>query len=168
VCAQAVSRRAVLWRIIAGLTSGALMLTRPLAIPLVAGLMALRRSAGRRVPAWIAGVSILCIAPWQIEDIGDSVDILMNSHSFVEMPRNVVRNYLDKFRGLPDAPNAGVALVTYDGFDPGLTIPPGELPKFLEDRQFDHFEAETLLESARKNTFFVAPGKLARRRNPQG
>jgi len=106
-------------------------------------------------------LEILCIAPWQIEKFESAVDIFMNSHSFVEMPKNVVKNYIDKFNGFPESINAAIALTTYDNFDLNTTFYPGELPKFFKDRKFDYFEVDTLLNSSRKNLFFVSPGKLS-------
>jgi len=106
-------------------------------------------------------VEIFCIAPWQIEKFDSKIDIFMNSHSFVEMPNNVVKNYVDKFNGFPESMNAAIALTTYDCFDLNTTFHPSELPKFFEDRKFDYFEVDRLLISSRKNLFFVSPGKLS-------
>jgi hypothetical protein len=106
-------------------------------------------------------VEIFCIAPWQIEKFEGAVDIFMNAHSFVEMPKNVVRNYVDKFHGWPESINAAVALTTYDNYDLETTLNPSELPKFFKDRKFDYFEVNTLLNSSRKNIFFVSPGRFS-------
>ena len=38
-------------------------------------------------------IEILAIAPWQIEKLDLSVDVVYNAHSFVEMPQAVVSNY---------------------------------------------------------------------------
>lgn len=106
-------------------------------------------------------IEIFCIAPWQIENFESTVDIFMNSNSFVEMPKNVVKNYVDKFNGFPGSVNAAIALTTYDGFDLNTTFHPSELPKFFKNRRFDYFEVDTLLTSSRNNLFFVSPGKLS-------
>jgi putative sugar O-methyltransferase len=106
-------------------------------------------------------IEIFCIAPWQIEKFKSGADILMNSHSFVEMPQNVVKNYVDKFNRFHDSMNSAIALTTYDGFDLSTTFHPKELPKFFENWKFDYFEVETLLNSSKKNLFFVSPGKLS-------
>jgi putative sugar O-methyltransferase len=105
-------------------------------------------------------VEIFCIAPWQIEKFESAVDVFMNSRSFVEMPKDVVKNYVDKFNGFPESNNAAIALTTYDGFDLNTTFHPSELPKFFKDRKFDYFEVDRLLESSRKNLYFVSPGKF--------
>ena len=106
-------------------------------------------------------IEIFCIAPWQIEKFESAVDIFMNSHSFVEMPNNVVKNYVDKFNGFPESINAAIVLTTYDGFNLNTTFHPSELPKFFKDRKFDYFEVDRLLDSSRKNLFFVSPGKFS-------
>ena len=106
-------------------------------------------------------IEIYCIAPWQIEKLECAVDIFMNSHSFVEMPKNVVKNYVDKFNGFPESINAAIALTTYDGFDLNTTFHPSELPKFFQDRKFDYFEVDRLLTSSRKDLFFVSPGRFS-------
>lgn len=97
-------------------------------------------------------IEIFCIAPWQIEKFESTVDIFMNSNSFVEMPNNVVKNYVDNFKTFPESINSAIALTTGSG---------RELPKYFEDRNFDYFEADTLLISSRKNFFFVSPGRLS-------
>ena len=106
-------------------------------------------------------IEIFCIAPWQIEKFKSGVDVFMNSNSFIEMPINVVNNYVENFNGFPESINAAIALTTYDGFDLNTTFHPSELPKFFKDRKFDYFEVERLLNSSRKNLYFVSPGKLS-------
>ncbi len=106
-------------------------------------------------------IEIFCIAPWQIEKFESAVDVFINSRSFVEMPNNVVKNYIDNFKAFPESINSAVALSTYDCYDLHTTFHPKELPKLFDDRKFDYFEADTLLISSRKNLFFVSPGKLS-------
>jgi putative sugar O-methyltransferase len=105
-------------------------------------------------------VEIFCIAPWQIENFESGIDIFMNSHSFVEMPKDVVQNYVDKINRLPESKNTAIALTTYDCFDLQTTFHPADLPKFFEDRMFDHFEEPTLLKPTQKNLFYVSSGKF--------
>ena len=105
-------------------------------------------------------LEILCVAPWQIEMFKSPVNVFMNSHSFVEMPQSVVKNYVKNFNAFPGAEDAAVALATYDQYDSGKTLAPTDLPIFFNARKFDHYGAETLLDSSRKNLYFVSPGKL--------
>jgi len=106
-------------------------------------------------------MEIFCIAPWQIEKFQGTVDIFMNSHSFVEMPNHIVRNYAEKINGFQDSEDTAIALTTYDRFDLNTTLHPNELPKFFGDREFDYFEVDTILDSSRKNLYFVSPGKFS-------
>jgi len=104
-------------------------------------------------------IEIFCIAPWQIEKFQSEVDIFMNSNSFVEMPRNVVKNYVDKFNRFPGSENAAVALSTYSNFDLNTTFHPNELPKFFYNKEFESFEKYYLLNSSIKNIYFLSSGK---------
>lgn len=106
-------------------------------------------------------LEIFCIAPWQIERCGSAIDVFMNSHSFVEMPVSVVKNYCEQFMRFPGSSSAALAFTTYDASDRDMTIAPSELPKFMADREFEYFEAETLLDSTRRNLYHVSSGKLA-------
>jgi putative sugar O-methyltransferase len=105
-------------------------------------------------------LEILCVAPWQIEEFRSPVDVFVNSHSFVEMPRSVVENYAAKFQAFPGAEDAAIVLTTYDGAD-HATLEPKSLPGCFKGRAFDAFEAPNFLDSARKNLYFVSPGRLA-------
>lgn len=106
-------------------------------------------------------LEIYCIAPWQIEKTCSRMDVLMNTNSFVEMPREVVGNYVQKFEALPGAEDSAVALTTYDGGG-AATLPAEELPKFFSEREFEAFAADRLLDSSRENLYFVSPGKFSR------
>lgn len=106
-------------------------------------------------------MEIMCIAPWQIEKFRGTIDIFMNSHSFVEMPKSVVENYVLKFNGFSGAKDAAIAFTSYDGFDLETTFHPSELPTLLKDRKFDYFEVATLLDSTRNNLYFVSPGRFS-------
>ena len=106
-------------------------------------------------------LEIFCIAPWQIERFESSADIFLNAHSFVEIPRKALANYVTCLQRLPNAENMAIALVTYNGGDLTTTLPPDELPGFFKDRSFDRFEAKTLLDSSSKNLYYLSPGKLS-------
>ena len=103
-------------------------------------------------------IEIFCIAPWQIKKFESVIDIFMNSCSFVEMPENIVKNYVDIFEGFPESINSAIALTTYDNFDLNTTFHPNKLPNFFKNRKFDYFEVDTHLDSSRKNLYYVSPG----------
>ncbi len=104
-------------------------------------------------------LEIFCITPWQIEGFNDNIDIFMNSHSFVEIPKNVIQNYVDNLNKFPDSINTDIALTSYDNFDLSSTFEPSELATFFKNRNFNSFEEEDLLDASRKNFYFVSPGK---------
>jgi len=106
-------------------------------------------------------LEIFCITPWQIERFKSEIDIFLNSHSFVEMPKETAVNYVIHLQSLPNAKNMAIALVTYDGFDLKTTMHPNLLPSFFKDRKFNYFEGEGLLKSSKKNLYFLSPGKLS-------
>jgi len=106
-------------------------------------------------------LEIFCIAPWQIENFGSSVDIFFNSHSFVEMPENVVQNYASKINEFHNSDKTAIALTTYDQFDLNSTFHPNKLPHYFKGRKFHNFEKESLVDSKRKNIYFVSSGDLS-------
>lgn len=107
-------------------------------------------------------LEIFCIAPWQIDSLKTQVDIFMNSHSFVEMPKEIVENYAHHVMNLPSSEKTVVVLVTYDNFDPATTLDPASLPQFFPGRAFQFFESETLMNSSRKNLYYVSAGQIPR------
>jgi putative sugar O-methyltransferase len=105
-------------------------------------------------------LEIFCITPWQIENLQTTVDIFMNSHSFVEMPKEVISNYSHHLMRLPGSEKTAIALVTYDGYDLTTTIDPARLPEFFPGREFNFFESETLMDNSRRNLYYVSAGKF--------
>lgn len=100
-------------------------------------------------------LQIFCIAPWQIENFKSQVDIFLNSHSFVEMPSNIVKNYCDCILKFPESHKTKIALTTYDCYDLNTTLSPNELPDFFKEKCFEYFEQNTILDSTRKNLYYV-------------
>jgi hypothetical protein len=105
-------------------------------------------------------LEIFCIAPCQIENLQDQVDIFMNSHSFVEMPKEIVSNYAHHFMGFPGSEKSAIALVSYDNYDLTITLDPAYLSQFFTGREFQFFECETLMESSKKNLYYVSVGNI--------
>ncbi len=62
-------------------------------------------------------LEIICIAPWQIEKIEGTVDYFHNAHSFVEMPKAAIENYIKHIFGGILTEQSRIALVTYDQCD---------------------------------------------------
>lgn len=103
-------------------------------------------------------LEIICIAPWQIERLKTSIDIFYNAHSFVEMPIPIVKNYVDKFKKLPNAQQANIALISYDGFD-SHTTPPSELKNLFSGRTFADVEQKLIPFENRKNFIYCSTSK---------
>ncbi|MCX6227018.1 MAG: putative sugar O-methyltransferase, partial [Bacteroidia bacterium] len=101
-------------------------------------------------------LEIFCITPWQIERLQSQVDIFMNSHSFVEMPKEIVSNYARHFMSFPGSEKAEIVLITYDNFDLTTTLDPAFLPQFFPGREFLFFKSDHLMEPSRKNLFYVS------------
>lgn len=108
-------------------------------------------------------LEIICIAPWQIEKVQCSIDYFHNSHSFIEMPKNVILNYfkyIDKFL----SKEGRISIVTYH--NPEYSIQPAikEAP-FLVDiksildkffpKKLKSYQKNDLLYENRKNYFFI-------------
>jgi len=64
-------------------------------------------------------LEILCIPPWLIEKVDVEIDHFHNAASFVEMPKNVVENYI-KF--IKKFNTKEISLISYDNFDLKTTL----------------------------------------------
>ena len=76
-------------------------------------------------------LEILCIPPWLIERVDAEIDHFHNAASFVEMPKEVIKNYvkfITKFK------TNEISLISYDGFDLKTTFNPEELNDFFENK----------------------------------
>lgn len=106
-------------------------------------------------------LEIICIAPQQIEQLDVDVDLFQNSHSFVEMTKDIIKNYAKHIERLMHKDNSTVALVTYqvaEGFD---KIDHNELTGFFP-RDFLMQEEQALWAPETRNHYFVsAPSKPA-------
>ncbi len=97
-------------------------------------------------------LEILCIAPWQVENINSQIDYFHNSHSFVEMPIAIAKNYINHVKKLLKS-DSQIGLVTYDQFDEATTFNPKEFHSFFEFKLYSKEEPH-LLEK-RKNSYFL-------------
>ena len=73
-------------------------------------------------------LEILCIPPWMIEKVDVEIDHFHNSNSFVEMPKNVIENYvkfIQKFKVKQ------ISLISYQNYDLKTTFNPNELNVFF-------------------------------------
>ena len=76
-------------------------------------------------------LEILCIPPWQIEKLNVEIDHFHNAASFVEMPKNIIENYLNfltKFN------TKEISLVSYSNYDDQTTFNPENLNNFFKKK----------------------------------
>ena len=101
-------------------------------------------------------LEIFCIAPWQIEDLDETVDLFFNSHSFVEMPEISVENYAKNIIK-NDNLKTKLALISYDGFNLDSTFHPDKLMDFFSNRNnWIKYLKPSLTKSNRKNHFYIS------------
>jgi len=103
-------------------------------------------------------LEIICIPPWMIEKFDDSIDLFLNAHSFVEMPEDIVKNYVAKIDSFNKSSDTIVALTSYDGHDE-KTINPNNLKSYFKDRKFELLVKNTLLDSSRDNFYYISSGR---------
>jgi len=68
-------------------------------------------------------LEILCIPPWQIENLSITVDHFYNSASFQEMPESVVKNY-SKYIMQFLSKKKSISLITYGNWELNNTLDP--------------------------------------------
>ena len=98
-------------------------------------------------------LEIYCIPPWKIEDIENNFDIFQNSSSFVEMPLNIVQNYLSFIKKYKKS-SSKIALTSYKSFDKNKTLDPEKLKDFF-DTDFFQFSAPTI-SGDKENIYFLS------------
>ena len=101
-------------------------------------------------------LEIICIAPWQIEQLDCEVDLFMNAHSFVEMPLEIAQNYALVTSRLPNFKDSVIALTSYDHYDLSTTFNPDELPRLFDNREFASFKNKNLLNDSRSDICFIS------------
>jgi putative sugar O-methyltransferase len=101
-------------------------------------------------------LEIICIAPHQIERLAVDVDIFQNSHSFVEMSSDIVKNYAKHIDRMTHHNKSSIALVSYDGGNDS-TIKPDNLPGYFL-REFMKYEEQKLWYHDRTSYYYVAGG----------
>jgi putative sugar O-methyltransferase len=95
-------------------------------------------------------LEIICIAPWQIEKLNVEVDHFHNASSFVEMPEEIIENYLKYiFKNKPKS----LSLLTYGAYDPNTTIDPHSLNRFFKDK-LDIYEFSTAVPGLEKKDIY--------------
>ena len=76
-------------------------------------------------------LEIICIPPWEIEKIKVEIDHFHNAVSFIEMPKNVIKNYV---KYLKKNKINQVSLISYSGYDSKTTYKPELLNNFFDNK----------------------------------
>lgn len=101
-------------------------------------------------------LEIYCILPAQIEILNTEIDFFTNSHSFVEMPSFIVKNYIQKLQGLPSANKTKIAIISYDSFDLNSTLHPDSVSELFEKVKFSKRIEKYLLDNLRNNYYYIS------------
>ncbi len=96
-------------------------------------------------------LEIFCIPPWLIEKVDVEIDHFHNAASFVEMPKEVVKNYAKFIRKFN---TREISLISYDNYDLKTTFNPEELNDFFDDSLNVSWK-KTLIESYKKNLIYL-------------
>ena len=100
-------------------------------------------------------LEIICIAPQQIEQLDVEIDLFQNSHSFVEMTKEIVENYAKHIERMMHKDHSTVALVTYEVAEGFGKIDHRELTGFFP-REFLTQEDQALWAPETRNYYFVS------------
>ena len=101
-------------------------------------------------------LEIFCIAPWQIEKVSGSIDHFHNAASFVEMPEEIVGNYIKHIKRLE---TKDISLISYLEFDSKTTFNPIKLKnKFSKSLKIYYFDY--VIKSLNLNNIYIVGKKL--------
>jgi len=98
-------------------------------------------------------LEILCIPPWLIERVEAEIDHFHNAASFVEMPKEVIKNYvkfIKKFK------TKEISLISYDNFDTKTTFNPKELNEFFDNKLRISWENTLIKEYNKKFMYLIS------------
>ena len=96
-------------------------------------------------------LEIICIPPWEIEKLSVKVDHFHNAASFVEMPKEVIKNYcnfLKKF-ALKE-----ISLISYEEYNVDTTFDPKKLNEFF-DQKLHIFRQSWLIEEYKRKLIYL-------------
>ncbi len=96
-------------------------------------------------------LEIICIPPWEIEKLSVKVDHFHNAASFVEMPKEVIKNYCKYFKKFEFKE---ISLISYDEFDADTTFDPEKLNEFF-DQKLNIFRQSWLIEDYKRKLIYL-------------
>ena len=96
-------------------------------------------------------LEIICVPPWEIEKINVTIDHFHNAASFVEMPKNAVKNYIKYVKKFN---SKQISLISYDNFDLNTTFDPKDLSNFF-DNKLKIFEKDHLINDFKRKEIYL-------------
>ena len=98
-------------------------------------------------------LEIICIPPWEIEKVECEIDHFHNAASFVEMPINVIENYIKfiyKFN------TSSISLLSYSKFNLETTMDPNNLINFFKCKFINYKYPYVIPKLKPDNYYFVS------------
>ena len=102
-------------------------------------------------------LEIICIPPWEIEKLKIEIDHFHNASSFVEMPKNVVENYVKQLKknNLKE-----ISLISYSGYDLKTTYKPELLNDFFDNRLDMEWHSNIIKEYNKKSLYLTSKKRI--------
>lgn len=97
-------------------------------------------------------LEIICIPPWKVMDLNVNIDLFQNSNSFVEMPKDVIKNYSLQIKKCMHSATK-IALSSYGEFNTSTTLDPKILKEYF-DFDFDLVYHPSMVPN-KKNIFLI-------------
>ena len=97
-------------------------------------------------------LEIYCIPPWEIEKLDVSIDHFHNAASFVEMPTNIVQNYVKFIKKLKIS---GISLISYLNFNSKTTFDPKQLNQFFDNKLNIYNYPYVISDLGRENIYLI-------------
>jgi hypothetical protein len=102
-----------------------------------------------------SSLEIYCIPPWEIEKLNINIDHFHNAYSFVEMPVNVVKNYIKFIKKIK---TKNISLISYGDYDTKTTFSPKTLINLFKS-DLSLVVLPGLIENFHDNNIYIT-GKL--------
>jgi len=103
-------------------------------------------------------LEILCIPPWLIEKVDAEIDHFHNAASFVEMPKIVIKNYVNFIKKFKIKE---ISLLSYDNFDSKTTFNPEQLNEFFDNKLKISWKINLIEEYKSKLIYLVSQQQLS-------
>ena len=98
-------------------------------------------------------LEILCIPPWLIERVDAEIDHFHNASSFVEMPKEIIKNYV-KF--IKNFKSKEISIISYADFDIKTTFNPEKLNEFFDNKLKISYKSHLIQEYNKKLIYLTS------------